>query len=243
MVNIMDYRTDLGIDKNIEYKVIKTYNNKNIKILEYINNYLYHTIKFNVVNKKLKNIIKKELLYFFEYLNINKNNHILVVGLGNDSITADAVGPNTIKYITANSHIYNIIETSSYKVSVLEPSVLGKTGIDTLSIIKSITKLIKPDLIIFIDSFVTNDINNLNKTIIITNEGIIPGSGIRNNNSDLSYKTLKCKILSIGIPTALEISNYKNININLIMSTNNIDEYVNDISEMLGNSLNEVLYY
>lgn len=238
----MDYRTDLGIDKNIDYKVIKSYNNKNIKVLEYSNKYLYHTIKYNVINKKLKNIIKKELLYFFELLNINNSNHILVVGLGNDSITADAVGPNSIKYINANSHIYNNIFTNSYKVSVLEPSVLGKTGIDTLSIVKSITKLIKPDLIIFIDSFVTNDIKNLNKTIIITNEGIIPGSGIRNNNSDLSYKTLKCKIISIGLPTALEISNYKNSNINLIMSTNNIDEYVNNISEMLGNSLNEVLY-
>ena len=237
----MNYRTDLGIDKNIEYRVIKTYNNKNIKILEYINNYLYHTIKFNVVNEKLKNIIKKELLYFFEYLNINKNSHILVIGLGNDSITADAVGPNTIKYINANSHIYDSILTDSFKVSVLEPSVLGKTGIDTLSIIKSITKLIKPDLIIFIDSFVTNDINNLNKTIIITDEGIAPGSGVRNNNSDLSYKTLKCKILSIGIPTALEIINYKNSNINLIMSSNNIDEYVTSISEILGNSLNEIL--
>lgn len=238
----MDYRTDLGIDKNINYRIIKSYNNKNVKILEYINNYIYHTIKFNIANNKLKYVIKKELLYFFEYLNIDKNSHILVVGLGNDSITADAVGPITIKYITANSHIYELISTNSYKVSVLEPSVLGKTGIDTLSIIKSITKIIKPDLIIFIDSFVTNDINNLNKTIIITDEGIIPGSGIRNNNSDLSYKTLRSKILSIGVPTALEINNYKNSNLNLIMSTNNIDEYVSKISEMLGNSLNEVLY-
>ena len=238
----MNYRTDLGIDNNVDYKVIKTFNNKNIKVLEYNNKFLYHTIKFNVVNEKLKNIIKCELLYFFEYLSIKRNNHILVVGLGNDSITADAVGPKTIKYINANSHIYDSISTDSYKVSVLEPSVLGKTGIDTFKIIKSIVNLIKPDLIILIDSFVTNNIDNLNKTIVFTNQGIIPGSGIRNNNSDLSFKTLKCKILSIGVPTALEITNYNNSDITFIMSTNNIDEYVYNISEMIGNSLNEIFY-
>ena len=239
----MNNRTDLALDNNIKYNIIKTLDNKNIKILEYFNNnYIYHTIKYNIINKRLKNVIKKELIFFLNYLNIKNKEHILIVGLGNESLTSDSIGPKTIKYITPNSHIYNNMITNSKKISVLEPNVIGNTGINTNTIIKAISKIIKPDLIILIDSFITNNINNLNKTITITNQGIIPGSGIKSNNNEISKQTLGIKILTIGIPTALEINNYKNSKNTLIMSTNDIDEYVNTISNILGNSINEILY-
>lgn len=239
----MNNRTDLALDNNIKYNIIKSYNNKNVNILEYTNNnYIYHTIKYNIINNKLKNIIKKELIYFFNYLNIKHNDHILIVGLGNNDLTSDSIGPKTIKHIIPNSHIYNNLITNSNKISILEPSVVGNTGINTDIIVKNITKLIKPNLVILIDSFVTNNINNLNKTITITNEGIIPGSGIKSNNNEISKKSLGVKVLTIGISTALEIINYENTNNTLIMSTNDIDEYVSIIGEMLGNSINEVLY-
>ena len=239
----MNNRTDLALDNNIKYNIIKSYDNKNIYILEYFNNnYIYHTIKYNIINKKLKNIIKKELLFFFKYLNIKNNDHILVVGLGNNDLTSDSIGPKTIKHITPNSHIYNNLITNSNKISILEPSVVGNTGINTDIIVKNITKLIKPNLVILIDSFITNNINNLNKTITITNEGIVPGSGIKSNNNEISKKSLGVNILTLGIPTALEITNYENTNNTLIMSTNDIDEYVNIIGEILGSSINEVLY-
>lgn len=239
----MNNRTDLALDNNIKYNIIKSYDNKNIKILGYTNNnYLYHTIKYNIINKKLKNIIKKEIMFFLNYLNISNKDHIFIIGLGNDSFTADSIGPKTIKHITPNAHLYDSIITNNPKISVLEPSVVGITGINTSKIIKSISKVIKPNLVILIDSFVTNNINNLNKTITITNEGIIPGSGIKSNNNEISYKTLNTKVLTIGIPTALEITNYKNSNNTLLMSTNDIDEYVCIIGEVLGKSINEVLY-
>ena len=34
----MNNRTDLALDNNIKYNIIKTYDNKNINILEYTNN-------------------------------------------------------------------------------------------------------------------------------------------------------------------------------------------------------------
>ena len=239
----MNNRTDLALDNNIKYNIIKSYNNKNINILEYFNNdYIYHTIKFNNINNILKNIIKKELIYFFKFLNIKNNDHILIVGLGNNDLTSDSIGPKTIKHIIPNSHIYNNLITNSNKISILEPSVVGNTGINTDKIIKSITKLIKPNLVILIDSFITNNINNLNKTITLTNQGIIPGSGIKSNNNEISKKSLGIKVLTIGIPTALEINNYENSNNTFIMSTNNIDEYVNIIGELLGSSINNILY-
>ena len=59
----MNLRTDMYIDTNKEYKLIKKYNN--IEILESIyKTNIYHTIKFdNINNKSLNNIFLKEILY------------------------------------------------------------------------------------------------------------------------------------------------------------------------------------
>ena len=61
-------------------------------------------------------------------------------------------------------------------------------------------------------------------------------------NNEISKKSIGVKVLTIGIPTALEITNYDNTDTTLLMSTNDIDEYVSLIGELLGSSINEVLY-
>ena len=160
--------------------------------------------------------------------------------MGNESITADSIGPKALKYINVNSHLFNLgININHIKISALEPGVLGTTGIDTSNIIKSIAKQIKPDLIILIDSFITNNINNLNKTIEISNTGIKPGSGIRENSCKICESILKIPIITIGIPVCLK---YKKDKQNLLVSTNNIDEYVTTISKIIGSTLNDLLY-
>ena len=239
----MNFRTDFALDRKINYtesnKIIKD----NIKIIYSKNKkILYNTIIFKDTNNenKLINIIKEELLTFLKKYNINKNNHIFIIGLGNESNTADSIGPKALKYININSHLFNLnINIPYIKVSALEPGVLGTTGIDTSEIIKSVSDKIKPDLIILIDSFITNNVDYLNKTIEISNTGIKPGSGIRGNNSKISENILKIPIITIGIPVCIE---YKNNNNTLLVSTSDIDEYVNKISKIIGTSINEVLY-
>lgn len=239
----MNFRTDLSIDinKNNTNK-IELYN-KTIKI--FINNKyknIYHTILFNNIynEKNISKTLKKELLYFFNLYKINKTKHIFIIGLGNESNTADSIGPKTLKYINVNSHLFNLgFNINHIKISALEPGVLGTTGIDTTNIIKSVSKYIKPDLIILIDSFITDNIKYLNKTIELSNTGLKPGSGLRGNNSYISKTNLKIPIMTIGIPTAIE---YKKENNTLLVSTSDIDEYVNTISKILGNTLNDILY-
>lgn len=237
------FRTDFTLDKNINYTNSKKYNKNSIKVYQNkLDKQIHHIILFNNLynEKNIKYILKKEILIFLNYYNITKNNHIFIVGLGNESNTADSIGPKVLKYIKVNSHLFNLgININHIKISALEPGVLGTTGIDTKKIIKSITKDIKPGLIILIDSFITNNINHLNKTIEITNTGIKPGSGIRGNNSKICEKDLKIPIITIGVPTAIE---YKDKSNTLLVSTNDIDEYVYKISQIIGTALNELLY-
>lgn len=229
-------RTDMAIDTNKKYKRIKKYKN-NIEILENkINKKIFHTIRFNnIYNNDIINILKKEIKYFID-LNNSKKNHILIVGLGNESNTADSIGPKTIKNIKVNFNISDIKNTNRIKVSALIPGVLGITGIETNKIILSVIKQIKPDLIILIDSLVTNNIELINKSIEISNDCLSPGSGIYGNNKKINTKI---PIISIGIPTSLE---YIHNNTPFLLTPSNIDSYAQNISEILGNSINILIY-
>ena len=167
----------------------------------------------------------------------------MVVGLGNNSHTADSIGPKTLQYIKVNSHLPSLgIKVDSNIISTLEPKVLSVTGIDTKRIVESVVEEIKPDLVILIDSFVTEDIKYLEHTIELTTKGIIPGSGIKGINSEISQKTLNVPVLVIGVPTAIELKLNNKNNINYLLSTNHIDDYINKISEIIGLSINECLY-
>ena len=161
------------------------------------------------------------------------------MGLGNDNHTADSVGPKVLKYIKVNGYLKNF----NYKkqlVSALEPGVMGETGIVTERIIASVSKEIKPDIIIVIDSFVTNNINYLNKSIEITDLGLDIGSGIKKINSKIDKETLGIPIMAIGVPTAVEV-NFKDDKLNYLLSSKEIDDYVIKIARIIGNCLNEVI--
>ena len=197
-------------------------------------------ISFNKIDNKLKENLKKELNFFIKNTRIKKNPHILVIGLGNDNYTADSIGPKTLKHIKANSFLDNIgIETNNPIISLLEPGTLGETGILTERIIESIIKEIKPNLVILIDSFLSNNIKKLNKTIEINNYGVSTGMGIKELNSNIDINTLGLPIIVIGVPTAIEIK--FNEDLPYILSTKDVDLYVNQISQVIGIAINETI--
>ena len=181
------------------------------------------------------------MIYFIKKMGISKDKHFFIVGLGNENHTADSIGPKVIKYINVNSHFEDMgIHINNAKISALEPGVLGQTGINTKRIIESVVEEIKPNIVILIDSYVSKNIDYLNHTIQITNEGIIPGSGLKSINSEISYKTLKIPVLVIGVTTAIEI---KNNHISYILSSKDIDDYVSQISKIIGETINDTLYH
>ena len=224
-VDLQNYnlRTDLTVEKleqnDIKSSKIKKSKYKDI-IIETVDldindsklidkkNGLYTTISFNDTtdsdNKKnlehvLVNVLK-------QYINVNKDDLVLVVGLGNILSTPDSLGPKVIDQIMVTNHLYelNICDPKIQKVAAIAPSVTGKTGIETFDQIKSIVDKIKPKLVIAIDSLAASSVSRVNKTIQITNTGINPGSGIGNFRKEISYETIKIPVIAIGIPTVVD---------------------------------------
>ncbi|MDE6285321.1 MAG: GPR endopeptidase [Bacilli bacterium] len=198
-----------------------------------------HTIHFHQPNHALKEKIKKEIAFFLNKYNFSAQKHIFIIGLGNDFHTADSIGPKTIKHIPANAHLEKLgVNIRSPKISLLEPGVLGTTGIPTIKTIQSVTKEIKPDLILLIDALVTDNVSFLNHTIQITDEGILPGSGLKGSNEKINQKNLGIPVIAIGIPTAIEYINKTT----LLVSSSDIDLFIQNTSLLLAESINELLH-
>lgn len=195
-VQILKYNKDIGKEVG-DYISIDINNLDDFKEREQVSTLLATSLRSVLEKYKLKNDF-----------------HVLVVGLGNENVTADALGPETCKGVVVTNHLYEYEKESLKKgigrVSMISPGVMGQTGLETYSIIKGIVKETKPDLVIAIDSLCSRSIHRINRVIQITDSGIRPGSGVGNNRKALTKSTLNVPIVAIGVATVVDIINLVN---------------------------------
>lgn len=135
---------------------------------------------------------------------------VLVVGLGNRQVTPDALGPDVVDNLKMTRHIileYGVQamgEQNRYQVSGLVPGVMAQTGMETLEIVKGVINETKPDVVIAVDALAARSTKRLNRTIQITDTGIIPGSGVGNHRNGLTKETLGVMVIGIGVPTVVD---------------------------------------
>lgn len=136
---------------------------------------------------------------------------LLVVGLGNDQITPDALGPRTAERIIATRHVAEsnagneLASLDLTSVSVLSAGVMGQTGIESSEIIQAVCGKVNPTCVIVIDALACSDISRLGTTIQITDSGISPGSGVQNRRKELSRETLGVPVIAVGVPTVVDM--------------------------------------
>ena len=135
---------------------------------------------------------------------------VLVVGLGNREVTADALGPQVVDNLCITRHVVKEFGKAAYncskmnQVSSLEPGVMAKTGMETAEIIGGVVLQTKPDILIVIDALAARSTKRLNRTIQITNTGIQPGSGVGNHRNALTEEVLGIPVIAVGVPTVVD---------------------------------------
>lgn len=223
-VDLSEYnlRTDLIIEKNNDLfthneikdgnVTITITNLKKNNIIENKKRGTYITIEFNDITdtdnfNEVKKVFEKYLNILLKESKIKKKDTCLIVGLGNISSTADAIGPLTVKDIIVTNHIYlyDELDEKYRRVSAIAPNVTAVNGIETSDYIKGIVSILKPDFLIVIDSLLSKSMKRLNKTIQMTNTGITPGSGVGNNRKEIDSDSINIPIISVGIPTVVDV--------------------------------------
>ena len=119
----------------------------------------------------------------------------LIVGLGNDNMTADALGPLTIEKMAQSG-------MASY-TSMIVPGVFAQTGMESCEIIQGIVQQTSPDCIITIDALAARSAFRLGTTVQLTDTGIRPGSGVGNARKGITKENMKIPVIAIGIPTVV----------------------------------------
>ena len=141
---------------------------------------------------------------------ISGTSPVLIAGLGNITITADAIGPKSLEHVIVTRHIKSaspslFSELGLFDIAALSPGVLSQTGVETTEIIKSLVDKISPSLVIAIDSLASKNLERLVTTVQLSDSGISPGSGMGNRRSSLNEKTLGVPVISIGVPTVVDV--------------------------------------
>lgn len=140
---------------------------------------------------------------------IPEKGSVLVAGLGNMSITPDALGPKCASMIFATRHITGeLLKSTGLSglrcVSSVATGVAGETGAEAGEIIKGIVQTVKPDVVITVDALAARNVERLGTTIQMCNTGIVPGSGVGNSRQEISEKTIGVPVISIGVPTVVD---------------------------------------
>ena len=194
---------------------------------------------------------------------------VLVVGLGNRDVTADALGPNVADQLHITRHVVREFGKAAYNrnkmhmISAIVPGVMAKTGMETCEIIRGVVEQTKPDVIIAIDALAARSTKRLNRTIQITDTGVQPGSGVGNHRHALTQESLGIPVIGIGIPTVVDAgtivgdaveqveremlfcSDMHSLKMaelqNMYVTTKDIDDVVNRLSYTISEAINIAL--
>lgn len=155
----------------------------------------------NIISEEIKAIVNEK---------ISNQDEVLIVGLGNQFVTPDSLGPKVVSEIEVTRHLLKYapecVVPGARSVSAIAPGVLGTTGIETLEIIKGIVDNVKPKLLIVIDSLASKSIERISSTIQISDTGIVPGAGVGNTRKELSVNTLGIPVVAIGVPMVVDLA-------------------------------------
>ncbi len=168
-------------------------------------------------------------------IKISDSGRVLIAGIGNREITPDSLGPKCIDRIIVTRGLENtqpqlLGKTGFSSVCAICANVFGVTGIESAEITEGIAKILKPELIIIIDALATVSLSRLCKTVQISNTSLTPGGGVDNSREEISSQKLNTPIISIGMPTVIDV---KSILQNAKIEESSIPDILEDYEDSL----------
>jgi len=190
---------------------------------------------------------------------------VLIIGLGNEKVTPDSLGPAAVSKIKITRHLFQLFDCDGDEdmsnVSGLAPGVTAITGIETADLIAKAVELTEPDTVIAIDALAARDIQRVSTTIQISDTGISPGAGMGNMRKELNQQTLGTKVIAIGVPTVIDsktlvleaaeamdlpepqVQDYLgNRDMDMVVTSTDIDFVIEAFSDIIAKAVNMTLH-
>ena len=164
-----------------------------------------------------------------------------MVGLGNRSLTADAVGPLAMSHILVTRHMLCSMpeEFRGFSsVAALTTGVLAETGLETSELVAAVAERIKPRCVIVLDALAARSRERLCAVLQLTDTGLTPGSGVGNHRKAITAETLGVPVLALGLPTVIRAEQLVGEETPaagepLFVTPRDIDQRVRELSRMM----------
>lgn len=174
-------------------------------------------------------------------MKLSDGDSVLVVGLGNQSVTPDALGPQTLSRLFLTRHLIANLPGqfgACRTVSGVAPGVLATTGIESLELVRGAVAHVKPSCVLCIDALAAGSVERLCTTVQCCDAGIAPGSGVGNCRAAFDKKSLGVPVYAVGVPTVVDAGN----DIRMIVTPRDIDEQIRYLSAVLAGAINLALH-
>ena len=158
---------------------------------------------------------------------------ILVLGLGNRRMTADALGDRVVSGIFVTRHLKEYGNDQLRGVCAMSPGVLGITGVETAELAMGLVEKLKPAAVLVVDALAAMETSHIATTVQLTDTGIHPGSGVGNHRIGITQETLHIPVIAIGIPMVVYASTIVRDALQAIISTEKNGEDAHTLAEQL----------
>ena len=187
---------------------------------------------------------------------------VLVIGMGNRTMTPDAVGPLAADSVLVTRHLIAAMPkhfAGFRPVAVQRTGVLGTTGVESAEAGRGLVAEVQPALVIAVDALASRRMGRVCTTVQLSDTGIAPGSGVGNHRAALNQEALGIPVFDIGIPTVVDsatlaadlleesgITDYDGEALqksrqNLMVTPRDIDQQVRDLAKVVGYGINWAL--
>ena len=158
---------------------------------------------------------------------------VLVAGVGNTAITADALGPETNRYVLATRHIAGELRRALgplTDVSTVTTGVLGNTGMESAEVVAGMVHTVHPDCVLVVDALAASSADRLGTTVQLSN-----------HRREISARVLGVPVVALGIPTVVSSRVLGGTAEEMYVTPREIDQLINRGAKLLGMSINVCL--
>ena len=161
---------------------------------------------------------------------------VLVLGVGNRRITADALGPRTVQRILVTMGAGAAPPVRGLRpVAAVAPGVAAATGLSLQQLTAALVGQLRPAAVVCVDSLCSAEGQRLGRTVQFSDAGLYPAQA--DHTRHLTRDTLGVPVVAAGIPTLMQAQE----GADLVVTPRALDSVIGHGSSLLAGAINRAL--
>ena len=160
---------------------------------------------------------------------------VLVLGVGNRRVTADALGPRTVQKIFVTMGAGRPPVKGIRPVAAVAPGVSASTGLSLQQLAGALVREVRPTALICVDSLCSSEPQRLGRTLQFSDTGLCPAQP--GSSKHLDAARLGLPVIAAGIPTLMMAQEGKD----LVVTPRELDSVIAHGAALLGAAINRAL--